>query len=99
MVRSIDIHDIPVAEWGELPKSLIGQVVDVEILCVHPFGVGVRVVAADSYGHVNAPHVTDGLFTVEEASKEIGSQQKAVVLAAPVGWQPTLSLRQSEIPS
>jgi hypothetical protein len=67
-----DIHDLPASEWGELPAVLEGSVVEVRIVCVHTFGLGVKVLAHGAYGHVNAPEVTDGRYTVEAASNWIG---------------------------
>lgn len=78
----IDIHDIPVSQWGQVGAGLAGQVVEARILCVHAFGVGVELIDLSAYGHVNPPRVTDGGFTVEETSKHIGEVKRAVVLAA-----------------
>jgi hypothetical protein len=99
MVVGRDIHDLPLFQWGELGSDLVGSVVEVRIVCVHAFGVGVELIAQGSYGHVNPPRVTDGRFTVEEASKHIGELRKALVMAVTPGRQPTLTLRPSEIPT
>lgn len=97
MVIEIDIHDRPVAEWGETVSVHPGTVVRVRIICVHPFGVGVELIDHECYGHVNAPRVTDGRFTVEEFTKSIGKVRRAVVLSTTPGRQPTLTLRVSDI--
>jgi ribosomal protein S1 len=98
MVIQGDIHDLPVGMWGELREELVGCVVEVEVVCVHPFGVGVRISGENCYGHVNSPQVTDGRFTVDEASMEIGHTKPARVISAQPGRQPTLTLRSSEFP-
>ena len=64
-VETPDIHDLPLSRWGVMDPGLAGRVIDVRIVCVHPFGVGVRMSSHDVYGHVNAHHVTDTRFTVE----------------------------------
>lgn len=99
MVERQDIHDLPVSEWGEIGSDLVGSVVDARILCVHPFGVGVELIGQRAYGHVNPPRVTDGRFTVEEATRCIGEVRRALVLAAEPGRQPTLTIRPSQIPA
>ncbi|MFI2616586.1 hypothetical protein [Streptomyces sp. NPDC018584] len=99
MVEGQDIHDLPVSEWGEISPDLVGGIVDARILCVHPFGVGVELIAHGAYGHVNPPRVTDGRFTIEEAEKYIGEVRRALVVAADPGRQPTLTLRPSQIPA
>ncbi|WP_434743241.1 hypothetical protein [Micromonospora sp. SH-82] len=78
-------------------NELVGRTVDVRILCVHAFGVGVELTVNGAYGHVNPPRVSDDRFTVEETAKHLGEIWKAVVLAADPGRQPTLTLRPSEI--
>lgn len=98
MVDSLDIHDLPPERWGELSPELPGSVVEVRIVCVHAFGVGVELTSHQAYGHVNPPRVTDGHFTVEETARHIGEIRRALVLAADPGRQPTLTLRPSDIP-
>src|SRR6476660_2119809 len=98
MVEEKDIHEVPPPQWGALDPKLIGRVVEVQIVCVHPFGVGVRLTAEGAYGHVNPPRVTDGRFTVEEASRHIGDVRKGLILSVEPGRQPTLTIRPSEIP-
>jgi hypothetical protein len=88
-----DIHERPLSEWGELRSELIGQVVDVEIVCAHGYGMGVKLVGEDCYGHVNPPEATDGSVASAELSQEVGKLRRAIVLAAEPGRQPTLSLR------
>jgi hypothetical protein len=94
-----DIHDLPLSEWGELPTVLEGSVVEVEIVCAHPFGLGIKVLALNAYGHVNAPEATDGHYTVEVASTWIGDVRSASVLGVSPGRQPTLTIRPSRVPS
>jgi hypothetical protein len=98
LVKGQDIHDLPLSRWREVAPDLVGSVVEVRILCVHAFGVGVQLVPDGAYGHVNAPRVTDGQFTVEETSEHIGEVRRALVLSAAAGRQPTLTIRPSEIP-
>lgn len=81
-----------------MDPGLAGRVIEVRIVCVHPFGVGVRMSSHDVYGHVNAPQVTDTRFTVDEFASHIGETRTALVLAVEPGRQPTLSIRPSEIP-
>jgi hypothetical protein len=81
-----------------MAPDLVGCVVEVRILCVHAFGVGVELIPDGAYGHVNAPRVTDDRFTVEEASEHIGEIRRALVLSVPPGRQPTLTIRPSEVP-
>jgi hypothetical protein len=97
VVEGRDIHDLPLPQWGQMSTDLVGRVVEVRILCVHAFGVGVELTAQGAYGHVNPPRVTDDRFTIEEMAKHIGEVRRAVVLAADPGRQPTLTLRPSEI--
>jgi hypothetical protein len=92
-----DIHDLPPSGWGELSADLIGSVVEVRIVCVHAFGIGVELTANGSYGHVNSPRVTDGRYVVEEFSGTIGELRRALLLAVPRGRQPTLTLRPSDV--
>ncbi|WP_147455063.1 hypothetical protein [Saccharothrix australiensis] len=99
VVGDRDIHDLPLSQWGQMSADLVGRVVEVRILCVHAFGVGVELTAQGVYGHVNSPRVTDGRFTIEETAKRIGEVKKALVLAVDPGRQPTLTLRPSEIPA
>jgi len=98
MVGHQDIHDLPVSQWGEVSPELVGHVVDVRILCVHPFGVGVQLIPDGAYGHVNAPRVSDDQFTVEGFSASIGEARRALILSASPGRQPNLTIRPSEIP-
>ena len=98
MVGHQDIHDLPVSQWGEVSPELVGHVVEVRILCVHPFGVGVQLTPDGAYGHVNPPRVSDGQFSVEGLSGNIGEVRRALVLSAPPGRQPTLTIRPSEVP-
>lgn len=81
-----------------MDPGLVGQVVEVRIVCVHAFGLGVRMVSLDVYGHVNAPHVTDGRFTVADFARHLGATRSARVLAVAPGRQPTLTVRPSEVP-
>lgn len=99
VVESRDIHDLPVSEWGQIVPELVGGVVEVRIICVHAFGVGVELTAQGAYGHVNPPHIPDDRFTVEEMSHHVGEVRRALVLAADLGRQPRLTLRPSEIPT
>lgn len=96
MVKGRDVHELPPSQWGKLDSDLIGSIVEVRILCVHPFGVGVELIAHRAYGHVNPPRVTDGRFTVEETARHIGEVRHARLLAADPGRQPTLTIRPSE---
>lgn len=98
VVGTEDIHDLPPSQWGVLDPELVGTVVEVRILCVHPFGVGVHLTAQGAYGHVNAPRVTDDRFTVDDASRHIGEVRRGLVLAVEPGRQPTLTIRPSEVP-
>ena len=97
--RDGDIHDMPSSQWGTLGSELVGCVVEIRILCVHPFGVGVYLTAQDAYAHVNVPRVTDGRFTVAEASRHIGEVRRALILSVEPGRQPTLTIRPSEVPN
>jgi hypothetical protein len=99
MVDGQDIHDLPVSQWGEIDSDLVGSTVDARIVCVHPFGVGVELIAQRAYGHVNPPRVTDDRFTIEEVARHIGEVRRALVLAADPGRQPTLTLQPSQIPA
>lgn len=98
MVDKHDLHDLPLSEWGRLDESLVGSVVEVEIVCAHSFGVGVRLLGEDFYGHVNSPRVTDGRYELGEALRLVGKRRSALVLAVAPGRQSTLSLRPSDIP-
>lgn len=99
VVEGRDIHDLPLSEWGQMGPEMVECVVEVRILCVHAFGVGVELTAQRTYGHVNPPRVTDDGFTVEETSHHVGEVRRALVLAADPGRQPKLTLRPSEIPT
>lgn len=99
MVEKQDIHELSLDQWGEIDSALVGSVVEVRILCVHAFGVGVRLQSSEAYGHVNPPQVTDGRFTVENEVESIGELRKAVILDATPGRQPRLTLRLSKVNS
>ncbi|MEL3947657.1 MULTISPECIES: hypothetical protein [Streptomyces] len=99
VVEAADVHDLPLSRWGRMSPDLVGHVVEVRILCVHAFGVGVELLDQGSYGHVNPPRVTDDRFTIDDMACHIGEVRRAAVLAADPGRQPTLTLRPSEIPA
>jgi hypothetical protein len=56
--------------------------VTAEVVCRHPFGIGVRIVARGELGHldVTAIRPTHGTIVDESTFPEIGSNIRAVVL-------------------
>jgi hypothetical protein len=98
VVADGDIHDLPASDWGVIPGEAIGEVVVVEVLCAHPYGLGVRIVGYETYGHVNSPRVADGYYELATGQRLIGRSLPARVLAAgEIGRQTTLTLRPSDV--
>jgi hypothetical protein len=92
-----DIHGIDPREWGHLGPDRVGEVMEVRIRCVHPFGIGVELVDEAAYGHVNVPSATDGVFTEDAFAGSVGEVRPARLISAEPGRQATFTLRPSEL--
>jgi hypothetical protein len=93
----VDLHDkqhAPIAEV-EIPA---GSVVEVTVVCHHPFGLGVWVEEHDQFGHVNVPTILDGPIRDFEDYPRIGGRRRAVVLGYSGSSQLRLSTKPSDIP-
>ena len=70
-----------------------GLRVRAQVVCHHPFGIGLFVEAHDQYGHVDVPQITDGRIDGPEDYPPIGTEVDARVLAYSAGRQLRLRLR------
>ncbi|MCU1680181.1 MAG: hypothetical protein JWQ81_920 [Amycolatopsis sp.] len=51
-----------------------GETVHAEVVCHHPFGLGLYLLDYDTYGHVNIPNVADTVVHGPEEFPPIGAQ-------------------------
>jgi hypothetical protein len=87
-----DMHSAGSAEAFVLPA---GQVVDAEVICHHPFGLGLYLPEYDAYAHVNIPEVSDAVAHGPEEFPPIGSSVRARSFGpSGEGRQLTMSLRR-----
>ena len=91
-----DMHRPGSVEPVSLPR---GEVVRGEVVCHHPFGLGLYLPDHDSYGHVNIPEVSDVVVHGPNEFPPIGTQGSARVLGPSGGTdQLTLTLRTPATP-
>lgn len=79
----------------QLPE---GTFVRGEVVCHHPFGIGIRVDEVGQYGHVDVPHVRDSVTRGSEDYPRIGVAVSAVVLGHDGHGQLRLTTRLRDLP-
>ncbi|WP_410622978.1 hypothetical protein [Amycolatopsis sp. cmx-8-4] len=69
-----DMHKAGSAEFFVLPA---GEVADSEVICHHPFGLGLYLPEYDAYAHVNIPEVSETVAHGPDEFPPIGSSVRA----------------------
>ena len=75
-----------------------GTEVEAEVVCGHPFGMGLYVRSAQQYGHVDAPNVSDNFIAGPSDYPSVGSKLRAVVLGYSGSGQLRMSTRLKDLP-
>jgi predicted RNA-binding protein with RPS1 domain len=87
-----DMHRVGAVEPVELPA---GETVRAEVVCHHPFGLGLYLPDHDTYGNVNATEVDGPDVHGPEDFPPVGSEVTARVLGLSGPRQLGLSLRKT----
>ncbi|MEV6639031.1 hypothetical protein [Amycolatopsis sp. NPDC051371] len=86
-----DLHRAGSAERFVLPA---GEVVDAEVVCHHPFGLGLHLAEYDAYAHVDIPEVGGTLVRGPADFPAVGSAVRARSFGPSGEGRPlTMSLR------
>lgn len=87
-----DMHQAGSAEPAVLPR---GEVVDAEVVCHHPFGLGLHLPAHGAYAHVNVPEISATVVRGPGDFPPIGSAVRARSFGpSGEGRHLTMSLRE-----
>ena len=66
-----DMHEAGSAEFFTLPA---GEVVAAEVICHHPFGLGLRLPEFDAHAHVNITEISETVVHGPKEFPAIGSR-------------------------
>lgn len=82
----------------EMLSLSAGQIVEAEVICHHPFGLGLYLPDCGAYAHVNIPEVSDSVVHGPAEFPSIGSKVRARSFgpSARPGRPPSMSLRGIE---